>query len=352
MTAIKTDETAIAVIKTLQEGIPLVREPFKVLSQEFGVNEEELLNTIKLLKDQLVLRQISPIYDTKMLGYDSALVTFKVRPGDIEAAAEVINSHPGVSHNYEKGHGFNLWFTIAVPPDSRLGLDKTVSALASMVGTEEYAVLRSRRVFKICVKLDPAAGALKREETKTVNRPFIALSEDEKQTVRITQLDIPLTKRPFWVYAEVLGTDEGRLIKKLVEFKQRGVMRRFAAIPNHRRLGFTKNAMVVGKVPEELAEEIGARIASFKAVSHCYERTTNGVWPYNLFAMIHAKTGDEVSQIISEMKSVTGLKDFSILYSEREFKKRRVRYFIDDFYNWEEGHIPPPPLPPRKVRVS
>lgn len=342
----KTKEPEGAIIKTLQEGIPLEREPIKALSKKFAMGEEELLFKIKQLKDEKLIRQISPIYDTKMLGYDSALVTFKVKPARLEPTARIINSHPGVSHNYEKDHEFNLWFTVAVPPDTRLGLDGTVSALAAMTETAEYAILRSKRVFKICVKLDPSESVLKREEIKSSEHKFLPLSDEEKRTVKTTQLDMPLTTRPFRVYAKALGTDEDRLITRLREFERRGVMRRFAAIPNHRQLGFSANAMAVWRVPEGTVEEIGLKIASFKIVSHCYDRTTNGVWRYNLFSMIHARSVDEVSQIVAEIKKLTGLKDYSILYSMREFKKRRLNYFVDDFYTWEESHITP-----RKMRA-
>lgn len=315
------------IIKALQEGIPLNRDPFLILSEEIGIGEDELLDRIKALKEERVIRQLSPIYDTKMLGYDSALVAFKVKPEAIDLVAGVVSSHTGVSHNYERGHEFNLWFTIAIPPDSKLSLDKTVGLLAEKTETLDHIILRSKRVFKIGVRLDPEGSGVERETNEIVNHPFIPLTDEEKQIVRVTQSDMPITKKPFSIYAEMLGMDEDYLLQKLKDFKMRGVMRRFAAILYHRKVGFSANGMAVWSVPEDRVLEVGVRMASFKGVSHCYERETNGRWQYNLFSMIHGRSKDEVEGVVKEISRETGLKDFLIFYSLREFKKERLRYF-------------------------
>ena len=145
-----------------------------------------------------------------------------------------------------------------------------------------------------------------------------------------------LSHRPFASNAEELGIDERAVVDHLKDFEIRGVMRRFAAILNHRKAGYSANGMLVTYLPEDIIEETGNKIASFKAVSHCYHRISEPQWKYNFFSMIHGMSKDEVEAIISEIVKEAGLKEHEILYSSREFKKRRVRYFTEELHNWEK----------------
>lgn len=332
-----TENIETVILRYLQEGIPLVREPFQELAGEIDISEDSLIRTIQDLKTKKIIRQISPIYDTRRLGYESLLVVFKVSPDDIDTVAAIINSHPGVSHNYERNYPFNLWFTLAIPPDSKLGSERTVEVLALRTGTKEYVVLRAKKVFKIGLRLDIEGSGEEREYVQQRDLPRGGyLSEEEKGIIRVTQEDMPVVERPFSVYAERLGIREDIILRKLKDFKERGIMRRFAAVLYHRNAGFLSNGMVVWKIPEDIIDEVGSRIASYRAVSHCYERTTNDVWQYNLFSMIHAKKRDDLERIVEEIQMETGVEDYAILYSTREFKKKRVQYFQEDLYHWEE----------------
>ncbi len=321
----------------LQEGIPIVKEPFKKIAEDLDIPQNDVIEAIKKLKEEKIIRQISPIYDTKSLGYESSLVAFKT--DRIEETANFINEHPGVSHNYERTDDFNLWFTIAVPPDSKLGLEETVKKIAEITKVKDYVILKTEKLFKIGVKLNFKDTKEKEDffpenkEKKAVN-----LSKFDKEIIKITQKDIPLKERPFKVYADILGISEEDLIEKLRFYLQSGIMRRFAAILYHRKAGFKANGMTVWKVPENLVEEIGYKIASYRAVSHCYKRTTNEKWKYNLFAMVHAQSKEEIEELVEEISKETGIKEYKILYSTREFKKRRINYFSEDFYRWEEKY--------------
>src|SRR3954447_10431502 len=111
----------------LQREVPLVDRPFREIANKVGLAEQEVLNRLRALSGgpPAPIRQISAIFDSKMLGYQSCLVAAKVEAEHLDAAAKVINQHPGVSHNYQREHAYNLWFTLAVPPDSKLGLAGT-----------------------------------------------------------------------------------------------------------------------------------------------------------------------------------------------------------------------------------
>jgi len=320
----------------MQHSFPMVERPFQTLADELNVDEESVIETVKRLKDEKIIRQTSAIFDTKRLGYSSSLVAFKIPSSRIEKAADIINRHPGVSHNYERDHDFNLWFTIATAPDSKLGLEKTVEILSKLTNADDYIILPTLKMFKISVKLDTTGKKAKKERVKKRSHKDIRLKAKHFAIIRELQKDIPITKEPFADAKERLNISYDELFDIASQLKDAGIMRRFATILNHRKAGFTANAMSVWSVPEDKGEEIGKKIAEFSAVSHCYLRPKYQNWSYNLFAMVHSKTKEECEEIIDEIAQEVGIKDYSKLYSTREFKKQRITYFDPAFREWEE----------------
>ncbi len=318
----------------MQNSFPMTKKPFKALANELGVSEKEVLDTVQRLKEEKIIRQTSAIFDTKRLGYSSSLVAFKV--DDIQRASEIINKHPGVSHNYERNHEFNLWFTLAVPPDSSLGLQKTIDILAQITNAKEAIALPTIKMFKISVKLDTTGKKAKKEKVVKQKKIDIELTPKHYALIREIQHDIPIVSEPFKESKDRLGLSYEEFFELANSLKESGIMRRFATILNHRKAGFTANAMSVWSVPEEAGEEIGKKIASFSAVSHCYLRPKYPNWPYNLFAMVHAKSQEACDDIIKEIAQEVGLDDYAKLYSTKEFKKQRIIYFDPAFHEWEE----------------
>jgi len=134
---------------------------------------------------------------------------------------------------------------------------------------------------------------------------------------------------PFKELADTLGITTSQLFEKTREYEDIGVMRRFAAILRHRDAGFTANGMVVWKVPDLKIDEVGNKLAAFPQVSHCYRRPIYPDWQFNLFSMVHARTIEAAEKIAIQMSESIGIKDYRILFSSREFKKERVKYFED-----------------------
>lgn len=321
----------------MQNAFPLVQRPFKVLAKGFNATEEEVIGLVQNLKEQKIIRQTSAIFDTKRLGYASSLVAFKVPKDTIDKVSGLINAHPGVSHNYLRDHDYNMWFTLAVAPDSKFGLEKTVQLLAEQAGVNDFIILPTLKMFKISVKMDTTGTRSKKEKVEKAAHKNLELTPLHMAVIKALQNDIQATKEPFKDIVKQLGISYEEFFDIAKELIESGVMRRFATILNHRKAGFNANAMSVWAVPESQAETIGKEIASFSAVSHCYLRPSYPGWPYNLFAMVHAKTKEECDMIIEEIAKETGLKEYGKLYSTVEFKKQRIVYFDDAFQEWEQG---------------
>ena len=313
----------------------MTQRPFKDVAEKLGTTEEEILSTVQKLKDEKIIRQTSAIFDTKRLGYKSSLVAFKVSEDNIETAANIINRHPGVSHNYLRNHDYNIWFTMAVSPDSRLGLEKTIETLKEQTGAQDAITLPTLKMFKISVKMDTTGKRAKKEKLKKTAYQEIELTPQYIEVIKELQKDIAVVSEPYKEAIEKLKMDYDEFFRIANHLKESGVMRRFATILNHRKAGFGANAMSVWVVPEEKGEEIGRQMAEFSAVSHCYLRPSYPDWPYNLFAMIHGKSQEECDSLIEEMAQQSGLTEYSKLYSTREFKKQRLIYFDDTFKEWE-----------------
>ena len=154
------------------------------------------------------------------------------------------------------------------------------------------------------------------------------VSDFEVEVIRELQEDVELTSRPFSTMAERLGIGLQEMFDIADSFQERGLMRRFSAVLHHRRAGFRSNAMAVWKVPSERAVEVGNIMAQSRWVTHCYERPTFPDWPYTHFTMIHATSNETCEDVAAEISEATGITEYQLLYSTREYKKTRVRYFV------------------------
>jgi len=331
-------------LNRLQADFPVVSEPFAALGADVGASEADVIERTKRLCERRVIRQISAIFDTRSLGYQSTLVAMKFAPDKLERGARVINQHPGVSHNYKRNHEFNLWFTLATPPGS--DIDATLQALHDLSGAEVTRKLQTLKLFKIGVKLDMTGEKdITRQEDPDytgIQRDFALqspITERDVKVIRAVQDDLPLVPRPFDACAGSQAMSESDLFQGMADLRRRGHLRRVAAILYHRRAGYAANAMAVWAVPEERAEEVGRRMAEFAAVSHCYQRPVYQDWRYNLFSMIHARKVDDCERIVEAIHEATGIGDYTVLYSTKEYKKTRVRYFTEELERWEAEHL-------------
>jgi siroheme decarboxylase len=340
--AVPLDELDKRLLNLMQGSFPLAPRPYEHVAGLAGIDEAEALARVQRLVDQRIIRQVTPIYDTRALGYGSMLVAARVDPEFPWRAAKIVNSHPGVSHNYLRNHDFNMWFTIAVERDSQLGLDGTLDVLARLTGAESMRQLPTLKLFKIRMDLemegDTQALASAGSEQQPAPLEQIAYDERDVAVIQATQGHMPIVAEPYAPAADQLGMPVKRLLEHMDAMAERGLLRRVAAILFHRRAGFSANGMGVWKVEPERVEEIGPRMAAFRGISHCYQRPTYEDWPYSVFTMAHGRSKEECDAVLDAIAAETGIEERATLYSSTEFKKVRLLYFTDDFKEWERAH--------------
>jgi len=342
--AIPLDEADKRLMNLLQSQFGLVPEPFAAIAAEAGLSIQETLERTQRLLDGRIIREITPIFDTRALGFDSMLVAAKVDEENPHRAAKIINSHPGVSHNYLRTHEFNLWFTIATPPDSELGLQGSLDVLQELTGAESIRQLPTLKLFKINMNLEMEKGtdALAAAADAATPRELEAQPYDDFDIAVIRALQGPMEaiERPYDAAAAQVGRSVPEFLAHLEGMVERKILRRVAAILFHRRAGFSANGMGVWKVADPDILEVGTQMASVRGISHCYERPTYADWPYSVFTMAHGRSKEECDAILQSIADEHGLHgdDRATLYSSTEFKKIRLRYFTDEYSDWEREH--------------
>jgi DNA-binding Lrp family transcriptional regulator len=329
-------------LNVIQADFPLASRPFQILGAPLELLEGEVIGRIAFLKRQRIIRQISAIFDTRSLGYRSSLVAMRVPPDRVEVAAAAVNAHPGVSHNYERNHGFNLWFTLAVPSTS--DLEWTVQHLHAVAGADSTRILPTLRLFKIGVQLDmEGRSGTEREKSREAGysdsrRPAAGrdgLRPIDIAAIRELQEDIALVPEPYRPMAGRIGLTEQALFDVANRLTAQGYLRRMAAVLHHREAGFRANAMGVWVVPPERTDEVGKIMASFRGVSHCYLRPTYPDWPYNIFTMVHGQNAKDCQRLLNAISEATGIREYALLFSTKEHKKVRLKYFTSELDEWE-----------------
>ncbi len=328
-------------LNKLQQEIPLAVRPYRLLGEKVGLTEEAVLEAMRALKAQRILRQCSAIFDTRSIGYRSSLVAVKAPPARLEEVANVLNEHPGISHNYARNHTFNIWFTIAAPEAS--ALEAHIEVLKKKCNVDSMRLLPTLKLFKIGMKIDttggkaaPEQGPVYNEDSRRLDLP--PMTELDKACVRALQIDMDVCAEPYASAARNAGLSMDALFEWCARFQQQGRLRRVAGVMNHRIAGFQANGMGVWEVPVERIPDAVSHFTSVSAVTHCYLRPTYPDWPYNVFTMVHEQTVERCDALVKEMSRVTGVEKYDVLYSSKQFKKIRLQYFTGQIRAWEKAN--------------
>jgi len=329
MNRIHSDSVDQRLLGILQARFPLTSRPYADIGLGLDVAEDEVIQRIDQMKKKGLVRQISPVLHARRLGYKTTLVAMRVRETKLGRAAKLLAEHPRVSHAYERDHHFNLWFTLAVP--DMADIDAELLRLADITEAETAFDLSMVKVFKLRTYFRPEGDDQPEVPASTPDSNVhqrACLSSVDRKVVNELQQDLPLISRPFAEMSSRLRMDEGRFLTLCQSLLLRGIIRRYGASVNHRGIGFAANAMTCWAVPAEKVVVIAEKLVSLKQVSHCNERKTNPEWHYNLFAMIHGHTKKQCQEIADKVSAETGLTDYVLLFSTKEFKKTRVIYQV------------------------
>ncbi len=339
---IEFTEHETAVLNYVQKSVPLAERPYAAIASKLGISENESQEVIASLKRRNIIRNIAGIFNGGSLGYSLNLVAMEIPEHRIDKAAALINSHPGVSHNYVRGHRYNIWFTLA--EESTELFKDTVDVMAKRAGARDYLILKNEKLLKIGVVLPIGEGnngngqkSVKKSYHQATPRSF---TQEETEAILLFQTDLPVINRPFrsLLWNENALLTEERLLGLGTLFVNEDIMRRYSAVLRHVNAGFKYNAMTTWKIQNDAQFDEKSRVfIDVTAVSHLYLRTIfPGKWDYPLFAMIHAKTETELKSIISSLSKESGLDDYLVLKTEKELKKKKVIYFSRNFEEWRD----------------
>ncbi|HON92451.1 MAG TPA: hypothetical protein PK373_00450 [Sedimentisphaerales bacterium] len=307
----------------LQEGLPLCDEPFAEIARLLHSTEAEVLEETRKLRESGFVRRLSAVLNHRAVGMASTLVTARVPADQIDSVAAGVNALPGVSHNYLREHSYNLWFTLqGRSPDQ---IDEILRDLHGRFGVEFHS-LPVTLVFKLDVRFDlEDDDVLTHEQYDVPGTEPVQLRLEHKRVLDGLQEGIEVVSRPFDAMSQD-PANGGNVVSLLVELKRLGVLRRIAAVLNYRKLGYTTNVMLAAEVPTESVVQAGRDLARFRAVSHCYARRTFEGWPFNLFAMLHARSEAAITRTIHEFTKTANVRSYRLLPTVAELKKQPVRH--------------------------
>jgi DNA-binding Lrp family transcriptional regulator len=307
----------------LQFAFPLATRPYLSIARAIGCGEKEVISRIARLKRNGIIRQISAIFDSSKIGYQSTLAAFKVKEERLEQVAHSLSALPEVSHNYQREGDFNLWFTVTIPAGK--DLRSAVKALARNAGVQEWLFLPTVRRFKISFRLPMSTITPSTRPARVPTDPTPVTVD--AAIVNELQKDLPLCARPFRKAARNLGMTEGGVCALLLRYIESGAARRFAAVLRQVKAGFAANVMVAWSPSAARKAALGTYAATLDLVSHCYERPVSRKWPYSIYTMIHGRSEGECAGVIAQIVKHTGVRRYCALKTVREFKKVRVSYF-------------------------
>ena len=317
-----------AFINGFQGGFPIVGRPFRGVAARLGMTETDLIQSVQELLQQGLLSRFGPLYDAARLGGSVTLAALSVPERDFARVAALVNALPAVAHNYRREHALNMWFVVA--SERREGVDECLATISDATGLEVYDLPKLREFYLgLWLHLDD------RGRVDTVPVPLAGpavapfrLSPEYQRIIAATQAGLPVVAEPYAQLAAELDIAVDTLQAALAQMLSSGVIRRIGVVPNHYRLGLRGNGMTVWDVPDERVAELGERIGRLDCVSHCYERPRHpGVWPYNLFAMVHGHDRAAVLDKAERLRRVLGddVGGHDVLFSSAVLKKTGLR---------------------------
>ncbi|MBQ4198406.1 MAG: hypothetical protein II649_00850 [Kiritimatiellae bacterium] len=317
-------------LSELQRGIPLCARPFEALSREVGCTEEWLVGFVERCRGAGVVRRFGAVFDTRRLGYRSVLCAVSAPAEEADAAAAKIVPLRGVTHCYLREPDSpselpNLWFTLSYPAEV---FDAMADEVRARLAPHRVHVLPATRRYKV----DVVFGAASRETDERTEAGGVAeVSARDRAVIGALQGDTEVRPDYFASIAEKVGIREWYLLSTLELWRRGGRLKRIGLLLAHRKAGYVANGMCCWRVEGDTTSA-GRALAARSEVTHCYERPLSEAFPYNLFAMVHCTSHEEVRAQHSALGGVLGealgySPDTVMLLSTREYKKTSMTFF-------------------------
>lgn len=322
-----------AMVVALQRGIPLCARPFEELSRELGCGEADLLACLARQRAVGTVRRFGAVFDTRRLGYRSALCAAAVSVEALDAAAAKLTPLAGVTHCYVREATSalrpgvpNLWFTLSYPADI---FPAMVDEVAARLRPYALHVLPATRRYKVDVVFGAATRA--REEDVAEGDDLPPVTARDRAVIGALQGDTEARADFFAALAGRLGMKEWDLLSTLEIWRRKGRLKRIGLLLHHRNAGWSANGMCCWRVAGDTTAA-GRALAARGEVTHCYERPEAPNFPYNLFAMVHARAAAEANaqfaSLSAEVNRVAGAAVPAVmLLSTREYKKTSMTFF-------------------------
>ena len=321
------DDLDDRLLSIIQADFPIAQRPFDDLAERLSTDAATIIARINRLSQAGSIRRLGAIFDSKSLGYVSTLVAAKVPADRLADVANVVSALAGVTHNYRREHPYNLWFTLTCESIERQ--KAILDDLTERTAGQRFCPMPALAVYKIRVNFQ-LGGDSEQGSDADAGAKSAATFEGgaaETELVRILQGTLPLTAEPFAKAADRIGWPVERVIEQVRQWRRDGVIRRFGAVVDHHRLGFSANGMAVFRVADDEIAAAGRRLARRPDVSHCYRRPPIDGFDYNLFAMVHARTADALNAVIAELVAEIDPVAHDVLLSTTQFKKTSMKYF-------------------------
>ena len=322
-------------INHFQGNLPLEERPFQEIADQLGSTEDSIIAIVNKLKQDRLISRFGPLYDAARIGGGLTLAAMTVPEERYQMVTETVNRYREVAHNYRREHELNMWFVLATeqPED----LHEVISSIEKATG---LIVLNfpKQQEFYIGLWLHlssdgkhstvPVPHQVQGPINDSLKDLGYDLDDTDRKLISATQAGLPVEPSPYKNIADSLCLTQDDVLKRLQNMQYSGVIRRIGAVPNHYRLGLTANGMTVWDVPDNKIEELGELIGQLDFVSHCYQRPRHlPVWPYNLFAMVHGHSEDEVKNKVKKIETLLAenCSSYETLFSSAILKKTGLR---------------------------
>lgn len=319
-------------VVALQRGIPLAARPFEELADELGCSGADLLDCLARARARGDVRRFGAVFDTRRLGYRSALCAAEVPRDAVDAAAAKLTPLAGVTHCYLRepdaasgsaASAPTLWFTLSYPTDAFAAMADEV---ASRLAPNPVHVLPATRRYKV----DVVFGAATRAREEQVEDDLPPMTARERAVVVALQGDTDVRADYFAALAARLEMKEWDLLSILEIWRRNGRLKRIGLLLNHRNAGWSANGMCCWRVEGDTTA-VGRALAACGEVTHCYERPETPAFPYNVFAMVHARAVEDAraqfATLSAAVARATGAEvPATMLLSTREYKKTSMTF--------------------------